>query len=78
MRDEDGGVVGRPVAERKGLLLWLDCSQWGQGSCSFRQNMAAVGSKATFALVSGVIEAISEVAAELFPCPPPPVVVNWH
>lgn len=32
-RDEDegggGGVVGRPVAERKGLLLRLDCSLSG-------------------------------------------------
>lgn len=37
-RDEDegggGGVVGRPVAERKGLLLRLDCSLSGDSEAA--------------------------------------------
>lgn len=64
---------GREASGReKGAITqaWL-LPQRGQWSCSFRQNMVAAGSKATFALVSGVIEATSEVAAELLPCPPP-------
>lgn len=39
--------------------------------------MVEAGSKAKFALESGVIEPTSEVPAELFPCPVP-AEVNWH
>lgn len=32
--EDEGGVVGRPAAERKGLLLRLDCSLSGDGGAA--------------------------------------------
>lgn len=45
-RDEDegggGGVVGRPVAERKGLLLRLDCSLSGDSEAAHSDRIWSV------------------------------------
>lgn len=48
--EEEGGVVGRPAAEKKGPLLRLDCSLSGDSEAAHSDRIwQKSGSKATFA-----------------------------